>query len=354
VRALVLEKFGQLALRDREDPPQPAPGEVAIRISFTGICGSDIHGFTGENGRRTPGQVMGHESVGRIYALGDESDPELRVGQVVTFNPLVGCGTCRSCRGGAEQHCPRKVVFGVHAHTVAAFAERVVVPRGNVVPLAGAAAEAHGALVEPLAVALHAARRAGITAGASVLVTGGGPIGQSVVLAARRLGATTVLATDVVPARRALCERLGATALDPSAAPVSDEVEALLGGPVDIAVDAVGVGGTMADALASTRLGGTVCLVGMGAPELTLPAYAVSTGERRIVGSFCYDAQTFRDAAAWVGEGDDVFDELITQVVPMPQAQESFLELAAGTDIAGKVLVDLRDDATTDKGAAWS
>ena len=342
MRALILQDYRELTVGEVGDARPPETGEVRLRISYTGICGSDVHGYTGENGRRVPGQVMGHESVGRVDALGPGAEERgLRVGQVVTFNPLISCGRCARCRAGVEQHCPHRVVIGVDPTLVSAFAERLTLPAANVVPLGDGVDERHGALVEPLAVALHAARRAGVSPGDTVLVTGGGPIGQSVVLAALRLGAARVLCTDVSPGRRALCERLGATPIDPSLGAVAAQVHEALGGPADVAIDAVGIAPTLADALESTALGATVCLVGMGAPQVELAAYRVSTEERTVVGSFCYPGQTFRDAAAWVSSGEGPYDELISAVVPMHDAGAAFDRLAGPDATDGKILVDL-------------
>jgi threonine dehydrogenase-like Zn-dependent dehydrogenase len=341
MRALVLEEFGRLSVQQRADPAAPRRGEVTVRISYTGICGSDIHGYTGENGRRRPGQVMGHETVGTVEALGEDTHG-FGIGEVVSFNPLLPCGGCEACGSGAEQHCADKVVIGVHPDLVAAFAEKVVVPVENVVSLGAVPDPRYGALTEPLAVALHAARRARVRDGDTVLVTGGGPIGQSAALAVRREGAARVLVSEVSAERRALCQKLGAEVIDPTAGPVADQVRDLLGRRVDVSLDAVGISATVADALASTRLGGTIGLVGMGVTELTLQAYEVSTKERTLVGSFCYDAQTFRDAGAWVVEGPAVLDDLITAVVPLSSADEAFSRLARSADIPGKILVDMR------------
>jgi threonine dehydrogenase-like Zn-dependent dehydrogenase len=343
MQALVLRDFNTLEVQAVPDAPPPVEGEVRIRIAYTGICGSDIHGYTGENGRRCPGQVMGHESVGRVESLGPGAAQHgVVVGQTVTFNPVISCQECTACRAGRKQHCAERVVIGVAPDVVSAFAQLITLPVRNVVPLDGMRDERHGALVEPLAVAMHAAHRAGIGPGDTVLVAGGGPIGQSCVLAALRLGSGRVLATDLAPGRRALLERLGAEAIDPGDGPVADQVIELLGGPVDVTLDAVGVSSTISDGLLSTRIGGTVCLVGMGAPEVTVPAYQISTQERSLVGSFVYDVAAFHDAAAWVGEGHAVFDELISDTVSLEDADAAFRRLADSAETPGKVLVDLR------------
>ena len=341
MRALELKDFGKLEVVDRQQPAA-GPNEVLINIVATGICGSDIHGYTGENGRRHPGQVMGHESVGRIAALGPGTeDAGLTVNQPVTFNPLISCNSCEACLAGQQQHCPDRTVIGVNPALVSAFAEQLAVPVANVVPLSPETPIVYGALIEPLAVAFHAVRRARISAGQKVLVIGGGPIGQSVILAAIQEGAAQVLVSEMDPERRALCERLGATSIDPVSAPVDEQVRAAFGSLADTTVDAVGIKPTIATALTSTKFGGVVSLVGMGSPELVFDAYRVSTEEREIVGSFCYSNQDFRDAAAWVDQGSPVLAELISREVPLEDADAAFAGLAAADGTAGKVLVRL-------------
>jgi threonine dehydrogenase-like Zn-dependent dehydrogenase len=337
MRALVLAEFGRMVVEERPDPI-PAPGEVLIRIVATGICGSDIHGFTGANGRRVPGQVMGHESVGRVAALGQGVDG-LEIGGPVTFNPVVIPAADVERYAGCEQRCPNKYVIGVKPDVVSSFAELVAVPARNVVPLRQDMPIEHGALIEPLAVAVHAVRR--VAPGRSALVVGGGPIGQSVVLALAMEGVEDVVVSELEPARRALAQRLGARTVDPAAGPVPEQVERLLGGRVDIALDAAGVSGSLADALASTVIGGSVCLVGMGSPRLELSAFAISTEERSLIGSFTYSARDFRDAAQWISTAPAVAAALISRQVGLDEAPTTFTGLAGHDGTPGKVLVRL-------------
>src|ERR1700710_2045653 len=129
MRALVLQDWWKLGVEDRPEPVA-APGEILVRPVATGICGSDIHGYTGENGRRSFGQVMGHETVGTGEAVGGGADVETApaVGAVVTINPVIGCGHCEMCRAGNAQACATKSVIGVTASYTSAFAELVSVP----------------------------------------------------------------------------------------------------------------------------------------------------------------------------------------------------------------------------------
>ncbi|MFC7376505.1 zinc-binding dehydrogenase [Brachybacterium sp. GCM10030267] len=344
MRALVLTDYHHLEVLER-DRPDPGPGEVLLRIAATGICGSDFHGFTGENGRRVPGQVMGHESAATVAALGDGVDPaELPVGAPATFNPLVVPPEQAEQYRGREQHAPGKQVIGVAQEIQASFADYLVVPARNVHLLDPELPLHLGALVEPLAVAVHAVRLGQPDAGEKVLVIGGGPIGQSVVIALRMAGVDRIVLSEMDPARRELVAALGAEPVDPSAGSTADLVADALGGPADLAVDAVGISATMADALSATSLGGRVVLVGMGSPRLELPAFAISTEERTIHGSFTYTAQDFADATAWIGAHADDVAPLVSDVVPPEQAQEAFARLAAGKGPAGKILVSFEQE----------
>ncbi len=339
MRALVLTDFHQLDLVDVERP-EPGAGEVLLRICATGICGSDFHGFTGENGRRVPGQIMGHESSGRIAALGEGVDAAaLPLGAPATFNPVVVPPEQAEEYRGREQHAPGKQVIGVAAARAASFADYVVVPARNVLLLDPAMPLHLGALIEPLAVAVHAVGLAAPSPEERALVVGGGPIGQSVVLALQRAGLTAIAVSEPDPRRRELLASLGASALDPAAGPMADQLAEVLGGPADLAVDAVGVTPTLADGLTATRLGARIVLVGMGSPRLELAAFAVSTEERTIHGSFTYTAQDFADATAWIGEHAEQAAALVSEVVPPEQAHDAFTALAAGKGPAGKILV---------------
>lgn len=339
MRALQLADFGRMEVVDLRDP-EPGPGEVLIRIAVTGVCGSDLHGFTGENGRRVPGQVMGHESAGTVAALGAGVDG-FGIGDPVTFNPVVVADQDTADYAGREQLSPNKRVIGVTPDIVASFAQHIAVPARNVVALPAAMPLELGALIEPLAVAVHAVRNAGVQPGDAVLVVGGGPIGQSTVLALQMLGAGRIAATEVVASRRELIRELGVTAVDAAAEDADAAVAQALGGPADRAIDAVGIEATLRSALRATRTGGTVCLVGMGAPTVALDAFLISTQERALVGSFTYSAQDFADAAAWIGTAPPQARALISRQVPLAQGPAEFAALAAGDGTPGKVLIRL-------------
>jgi len=319
---------------------EPAPGltDVVIEILATGICGSDFHGFTGETGRRQPGQIMGHETVGRVASLGEQVTG-LSVGDLVTVNPVLSCDACEVCASGNEQSCPNRTVIGVTPHIQSAFADYLTVRASNVVSLAAGRSPELGALVEPLAVGYHGARRGGCSDLDRVLVIGGGPIGQAAYLGAVRCGATDIVVSDINPARRELCAGLGARVVDPSAGELAGTVPDALGAPASLVIDTVGITPTLADAMTCSTLGSRIVLVGMGAPRVELGAFAISTEERSLIGSFCYSRVDFAETAAWVGTTDLPLDGLIDGRVGYDGAQASFTALANGTSRASKILV---------------
>lgn len=340
MRALVLTDWWQLDVQEIPDPVV-GPGEVQLEVLATGICGSDIHGFTGATGRRHFGQVMGHETVGRIARIGSDVPAELglQLGAIATVNPVIACGSCNRCRSGREQSCRDNRVIGVDPSIKAAFAEQMVVPAGNVVSLPATMPIEYGALVEPLTVGYHALRRGDCGTGDAVLVIGGGPIGQACVVAAQRLGARAVAVSEPDAHRRALCESLGAVGLDPAYEPVAAGAARLLGDAPDLVVDAVGLSATVATALECAPPGASVVLVGMGAPTLELSAFEISVKERTLIGSFCYSAQEFRDTAAWVGTAPAQLAALIEGRVDLNGGPGGFTDLARGTSAASKILV---------------
>lgn len=338
MRALKLENYNQLSLIDADKPTLRAD-EVLIDVVATGICGSDLHGYTGENQRRFPGQIMGHESVGRIVELGSEVTG-FSVGQPATFNPVVLSDPDHATTyESREQHCPSKVILGVTPEESGAFAQQIAVPAENIVTLPESMPIQYGALIEPLAVAVHAVRRAQVQPSDSVLVLGGGPIGQSVVLALKMLGVEMIAVTEMVKQRRDVVSELGALPLDASDSDLPERVHSIFDGPADAAIDTVGINATLSLALASTKVGAVVCLAGMGALSLTFDASQISVSERTITGTFTYTAQDFRDAAAWMGTAPDHVSLMISRQISPEQAPDEFHRLAHGGESSGKVLV---------------
>lgn len=343
MRALVLHGPHSIGVQQVPDPA-PASGEVLLRITATGICGSDVHGYTGENGRRHPGQIMGHETVGRIAGgdAGALAARGLAVGDPVTVNPVIGCKRCGACSIGEEQSCPERRLIGVDPEISSAFADLMVAPAANVTRLPDRMPEDQGALIEPLTVGYHAARRGRCSAEDRVVVLGAGPIGQACVLAALRLGVGHVLVSEPNPNRATLIRQLGSaqiTAVDPVRQRLADIAPDVLRGRPTLVLDAVGSAATLRDALDVADRLARVVLVGMNEPIVQLSAYGISTAERELIGAFCYNREDFTTTTAWAASMPDQLGLLIDRRVGWSGAASAFEELASGTSGASKILV---------------
>lgn len=195
--------------------PEPGEGQVLVKVSACGVCGTDVHIFHGGKGSAEvePPVILGHEFSGRIVKIGD-GVTGLEIGQLVTIDPNIYCGRCRPCRRGQKQMCHHMRAVGVNMD--GGFADACLVPYAQCVPVAQDVDPELAALAEPLACCLHGIDRAGIRPGENVLVIGGGTIGQIMLQLARLAGAAKVLLSEPVEKRRALAVQLGAdAAIDP-------------------------------------------------------------------------------------------------------------------------------------------
>ena len=338
-RALVMTADHRMSLEERNGD-LPAPGAVTIEVIATGICGSDIHGLAGDTGRRETGQVMGHETVGRVVGIGDGVDRDL-LGRVVTVNPVFGCGECAACEAGQPQKCATGWVLGVRPDVDGAFAERLTVPAGNVVELPKGMEPWHGALAEPLSVGYHAVLRGAPQPDDRVLIIGGGPIGQAAALAARRVGVAAVLVSEPDTRRTEIVRSLGFSTVAPDQLPTA--VERDLGGPATLVIDAVGTSRTIGTALDVSSTDARIVLVGMGSPQLEFSAYQVSAGERSLIGAFCYSVQDFTSTVEWLARHPESAVAIVDRVAPLAEGAAVFDELLSGS-LSNKVLLAPRPE----------
>src|SRR5690606_1112269 len=258
-----------------------------IKVAFSGICGSELSGFEGQNSLRKPPLIFGHEFSGTLVALGDsarQSRPDLREGQRVTANPLITCGACRYCTSGRNQLCPQRRLLS--AHLPGSNAEYVAVRADAVIAIPDELALEQAALAEPTACTIHAARLANATADDTALVIGAGPIGLLMIQALRARGVETIWVADLNAERLAMAEALGAKPM-----PSGDDA---LRGAVDLAVDAVGLAATRQTCLTATVPGGRVVWIGLHESHSALDINDMARRELTTIGSFAYAPQDFR------------------------------------------------------------
>jgi L-iditol 2-dehydrogenase len=320
MKALLLSEYRRFELADLA-APEPAPSEILIQVAACGICGSDVHGYDGSSGRRVPPIVMGHEAAGTIAALGTEVTG-FSVGDRVTFDSTVYCGECAYCCRGEINLCDRREVLGVSCgdyRRPGAFAEFVVVPARIVYRLPDNFAFPDAAMLEAVAVALHAVSLVPVPPDSSALVVGAGTIGVLVQQALQAAGCTRVFVTDVDDARLQRSRELGAAAAIAAGEDFNEQLLGLTDGTgVDIAVEAVGNNDGVNTAISSVRKGGSIVLVGNISAEVTLPLQKVVTRQIRLQGS-CASAGEYPRAIELLSTGAIRVKPLITAVAPLEE-----------------------------------
>jgi L-iditol 2-dehydrogenase len=330
MKALLLSKYRQLELADVAEPAVN-DDEVLVRVAACGICGSDVHGYDGSSGRRIPPIIMGHEASGRIAAVG-AGVKEFSELDRVTFDSTIYCGTCWHCSRGEVNLCDQRQVLGVSCNEyrrAGAFAEYVAVPARIVYPLPDNLDFADAAMLEAVAVAIHAVSLANIPPGSTALVLGAGTIGLLVLQALRAAGCPRVFVSDIDDSRLKLAKELGATdVVNAGADAVGKVLELTSGIGVDLAVEAVGRNETVDAAINCVRKGGTVVLVGNISPEVTLPLQKVVTRQIRLQGS-CASAGEYPKAIDLMAKGTIRVKPLITAVAPLDDGPQWFERLYA-------------------------
>jgi len=330
MKALLLSQYRQLEITELPRP-EPGPSEVLVRVAACGICGSDVHGYDGSSGRRIPPIVMGHEAAGTVAAVGPDVKGVAQ-GDRVTFDSTVYCGECSNCVRGDVNLCDRRQVLGVSCgdyRRAGAFAEFVVVPARIVYRLPENLSFAEAALLEAVAVAIHAVSLAPIAPASSALVLGAGTIGLLVQQALRAAGCLPVFVADVDSTRLKLSQELGATATLSSGAELPKQIQDLTGGAgVDIVVEAVGISQTITAAIDCVRKGGSVVLVGNITPEVTLSLQKVVSRQIRLQGS-CASAGEYPRAIELLGAGAIRVKPLISAIAPLDEGPQWFERLHA-------------------------
>ncbi len=347
MKALRWHGKGDLRFEEVADPGPPRDGEAVVEVSCCGVCGTDLHEYLEGPHMIRPGPhpltghrpplALGHEMSGRVLAVGAGSTG-IQVGDRVTADPCWRCGTCRWCTRGEYHLCPRGGSVGLASP--GAFAERVTVPAAGLVRLPDNVSDEMAALAEPLAVGLHAIRRAGVGPGDNVLVYGAGPIGVAALLAARLAGAAGLYLSEPLALRREMAGRIGVTeAFDPAAADVRREVFLRTGrvGP-DVVIEATGRPEIAEQAVSTVRRGGRVALAGIAGAQARLDLTQLVFYERSLIGSLGYNFDIPRVVDLMATGRIDV-SWMVTARRPLSAGPEVFAELAADRGRHLKVLL---------------
>lgn len=322
--------------------PEVLDDEVLVRVRACGICGSDYHGYDGSSGRRLPPLVMGHEAAGTIERVGARV-VGFRHGDRVTFDSTVSCGRCEYCLRDEANLCEDATILGVACPEYrrhGAFAEFISVPARIVYKLPDALPFEHAALIEAVAVAVHAAARKWPQPSDVVLVVGCGMIGVLVIQVLRAQGCRTIIAADLDERRRGLALKHGAAfAIDAGSADVPTETQALTNGRgADHAFEVVGRTETLHAAIDGVRKGGTVTLVGNLAPRVDLPLQEVVGRELSLLGT-CASSGEYPACIDLMAIGAIDVAPLISATAPLEDGPAWFERLHRGDGRFMKVIL---------------
>lgn len=342
MRALAFVGPGQMNVVQQPDP-MPGPGAVRVRVAYCGVCGSDLHEFALASPLRLGGllsPIMGHEATGEVDAVGKGAPAEL-LGRAVAVNPAAPCGACFYCANGLVNLCRTAYAGGIGYGRPGGYAEYLVAQPNQLVLLPDASSLRSAAVTEPLAVALHILKRAAFQPGERLLITGAGPIGLLVLVAARRARASLIAVVEPAPQRRRLAAALGADmTLDPSTDGVLAAASVATGGlGVDLAAECSGNPAAVDLCLAAARAGGRVAIAGVTDAPHPVDLMNLLTAEKTVLGCLGYAAE-FQEAADLLVSGQIDASPLISDVVSLAALPALFSAHASGDLGHHKVLVD--------------
>lgn len=336
----VMTELGKIEFRE-VPVPEIGAGQVLVKIMEIGVCGSDIHVYHGEHPFTSYPVTQGHEVSGVIEKLGDGVEG-LKVGQKVTIQPQVVCGECWPCRNGKYNLCESLKVMGFQTTGVAS--EFFAVDAEKVTPLPEEMSLEEGAMIEPLAVAVHAVRRAGDVTGKDICVLGAGPIGILVAQAAKGLGAGRVMVTDVSGLRLEKAKECGADMVVNTRERDFGEAFVEFFGPdkADVIYDCAGNDVTMGQAIKYARKGSTIILVAVFAKMASVDLAVLNDHELDLNTSMMYRSEDYEKAIELVQEGKVRLMPLLSKRFPFREYLEAYKYIDENRESTMKVLIDVQ------------
>jgi len=324
MKAIVLDRPGSFRVAELPDPT-PGPGQIVVKVDCCGVCGTDLHIMDGEFPPTPYPITPGHEFSGTVAAVGRDVAADVPTGARVAVDPSLYCGYCRRCRAGRDNLCENWAAIG---DTVAgAFAEYVAVPAVNAHRLPDGTDGQLGAMVEPLACAVHGLRRLGPVFGDTVLLTGAGTMGLLLLQLLVHAGAGPVTVVDRVSERLAVARKLGA-------ARVASGLADLEGERFEVAVDATGVPAVIDGATGLLDRGGRLLVFGVSPAEasISLAPFRVYNDELTVTGSMAI-LRSFAPAVELIASGTVDPRPLLSEPLPLEDFGEALRRVRAGQGI---------------------
>jgi L-iditol 2-dehydrogenase len=337
-QAVVIEA-GKMIYRD-VPRPVPEPNQVLIRIARIGICGSDVHVYEGKHPLVKFPLVQGHEFSGYVEEVGSQVKG-FNVKDLVTVEPAISCGTCAKCKAGLVAQCEKMLFIG--GALPGAGSEFLAVDAEYVLKIPPGVDVDDAAMTEPLAVAVHAVRRAGSVVGKRLLILGGGTIGNLTAQVARVLGAGLIVLVDQIPERNKLAERLGFRTVDPAQVSSIEAAALSIMENVrpEVAFECVGKESPLNICISAVERGGTVVDLGVYSQDPKTRMIQVQDKEINVLGSLMYSWNDYHFAVELMKNKNVELKSLQTHHFPFEAWRDAYQILKAKPDEAIKVLIDL-------------
>lgn len=339
MRAVTYVGQESLSVVDRETI-HPKPDEVQIKVAYAGICGTDLHILHGNMDSRVEIPLtFGHEMSGVISAVGTNSNPSL-IGKKVTVMPLIWDGICSVCSEGHSHICENLNFVGIDSP--GAMQEYWNVPESIVFELPESLPLQHGALVEPVAVAVHDVRRAKVSTGQKCVVIGGGPIGLLIASVIRAMDADA-LVLEPDQARRGQLEELGIRTHDPLLGNTLEIVKEWANGKLaDVVFEVSGAAAPVEEMTNYVKPRGTIVVVAIHPTPRPVNLQQLFWKELQILGARVYETNDFETAINLIDSGEIPCEKVISHVYPLEESDQALEVLRSGG--AMKVLIQVGDE----------
>ena len=311
----------QVRMVEREIPV-PKEGEVLLKVSHIGICGTDMAIYHGNLSHRVKAPlIMGHEFSGVVVET--NGDIPFQIGERVVVEPTLSCGKCKPCRSGNYNVCKNVGFIGIEQD--GGFAEFVTVPYESLHRIPAKLSDVHAAVVEPLAVAVHAVNKSNLKLGDSVVIFGGGPIGLLIGLAAKEAGAGQIIVSDISPYRLKKAEELGFIAVNSKNTDIVAEVRALTEqNGADIVFEVAGTPITAKQMVEVARIQGQIVVVSLFKQPVPVDLLLMQSQEISLITTRCYVAESFEKAIQLMATGRIDVSPIISHILSLEEIAEGF------------------------------
>ncbi|WP_342513552.1 alcohol dehydrogenase catalytic domain-containing protein [Sporosarcina sp. FSL K6-1522] len=341
MKQAIMTEPGSIVFQD-VDIPEVGNKEIKIKIKSIGVCGSDIHVNHGKHPYTSYPVVQGHEIAAEVKEVGKDVTG-IKVGDKVTVQPQVVCGECYPCRNGMYHVCEELKVMGFQ--TTGMASEYFVVDAEKAIILPDSFSWEEGAMIEPLAVAVHAVRRVPSIENKNVVVIGGGPIGNLVAQTAKALGAKQVVVSELSATRLTIAQQCGLETIDSNEEGLSEGIVRYFGdSKADVIFECVGSSYTVAQSIEVARKGSTVVIVGVVSDLTKVNMGFVQDHELAILGSAMYQTVDFNRAVELIKAQQINLQSLITNHIEFEDYSEAYSIIDTQKDLVMKVIIDMEKE----------